>query len=261
MVYLATRLNRIFRTIFVTCILFLLLSSITLASNYPSPTNNFYVNDFSGVLDNQAKQYIESNAATVEQLTSAQVVVVTVNDLGDSALEDYALGLFREWGIGDKQANNGVLILVDIGGRQSRIEIGYGLEGALPDGKTGRIQDNFMIPYFQKGNYSLGIVEGFNAIVNEIYIEYGYEDRVIGDYIPITDQKSTEEEQAIPSIFRLIGIIVLIILIILDFKFTGGAFTFMILRGLGRGGSGHSHGSRRSGGGGSGGGGGSSRKW
>ncbi len=259
---MVTRPNRILQTVLIACILVFLFSSTALADVYPSPTSAFYVNDYSGVLDAQTKQHIEATAADVEQLTSAQIVVVTVDDLGDSALEDYSLGLFREWGIGSQQADNGALLLVDIGGRQSRIEIGYGLEGALPDGKTGRIQDDYMIPYFQQGNYSLGILEGFNAIANEIYIEYGHEDKVIGDYTPITDQRSTTEQES-PSIFRVIGIIVIIILIILDFKLTGGAFTFALLRMLGRGGSrgGGSGGSRRSGGGGSAGGGGSSRRW
>lgn len=260
---MATRPNRILRTLLIACILVFLFSSTALADTYPSPTGVFYVNDFAGVLDTQAEQYIEATAAAVEQLTTAQIVVVTVDGLDDAVLEEYSLGLFREWGIGSQQADNGVLLLVDIGGRQSRVEVGYGLEGALPDGKTGRIQDDFMVPNFQQENYGLGILQGFNAIANEIYIEYGYEDEVIGDYTPIADPRSTTGQET-PSIFRIIGIIVVIILIILDFKLTGGIFTLTLLRMLGRGGSrgGGSGGSRRSGGGGgSAGGGGSSRRW
>ncbi len=259
---MATRPNRILQTLLIACILVFLFSSTALADTYPSPTGVFYVNDFAGVLDTQAEQHIEATAAALEQLTTAQIVVVTVDGLDDAVLEDYSLGLFREWGIGSQQADNGVLLLVDVGGRQSRIEVGYGLEGALPDGKTGRIQDDYMVPYFQQGSYGLGILQGFNAIANEVYIEYGYEDMVIGDYIPITNQRSTTEQET-PSIFRIIGIIVIIVLTILDFKLTGGIFTLSLLRMLGRGGSrgGGSGGSRRSGGGGSAGGGGSSRRW
>ena len=64
------------------------------------------------------------------------------------SLEDYSTQLFRNFGIGNSKLNNGVLMLIALDERQSRIEVGYGLEGILNDAKTGRIQDNYMIPYF-----------------------------------------------------------------------------------------------------------------
>ena len=171
-----------------------------------------------------------------------------------ASLEDFSLGLFREWGIGSGQENNGVLILVDVGGRQSRIEVGYGLEGALPDGRTGRFQDQYMVPDFAVGDYSLGIKKGFDAIITQVYGEYGYEFEG-SEYYP--DSGAEDEPGPVP----ILGIIIVIILIVLDFIFTGGRFTFLILHMLARGGGRRGGGGYRGGGGGSAGGGGSSRGW
>ncbi|MFZ7121352.1 MAG: TPM domain-containing protein [Eubacteriaceae bacterium] len=244
----------------VMLLLVALFSTVTAASEYPTPTSVFYVNDFANVIDIETEKTIIASAGRLEELTSAQVVVVTMNDISDDSLEEYSLELFREWGIGDEEKNNGVLIFLDLGGGQSRIDVGYGLEGILPDGKTGRFQDTEMLPYYNEGNFSQGILNGFNAIVNEVYKEYGLEEEYLGNgpvLVESTDEASDEE--SIPPIFIIIGIVILIPLIILDFKFTGGMITYAIIRSIGRGGSGG--GSGRSGGGGSAGGGGSSRRF
>ena len=83
-------------------------------------------------------------------------------------IEDYALELGRNYGIGNKTKNNGLIILVALSERKSRIEVGYGLEGILPDGKTGRIQDEYMIPRFKDGEYSKGIIDGYDVIFSTI---------------------------------------------------------------------------------------------
>jgi uncharacterized protein len=168
----------------------------------------------------------------LEDKTTAQLVVVTVDDLGGRPLEEYATDLFREWGIGSAEKNNGVLLLLDIGGRQSRIEVGYDLEGILPDGKTGRIQDRYMVPHFQEGDYNEGILQGFEALISEVYTEYGYEYEGKGRYNPglLEDYRDYEQPAGnIPEPIMILGIILVILLIILDFRFTGGIFTHMIL--------------------------------
>lgn len=90
----------------------------------------------------------------------AQIVVVTVKSLEGQSIEEYATELFRKFGIGDSQKNNGVLLLCSTGDRLFRIEVGYGLEGTLTDGKTGRIQDQYIIPYLKNNNYNDGIKNG-----------------------------------------------------------------------------------------------------
>lgn len=225
------------------------------AAKIPSPSQAFYVNDFADVLDGTTKQYIQNAAFTLDSKTTAQIVVVTVKQLEENQdINQFATDLFRDWGIGNKEKNNGVLILLSINDRLTRIEVGYGLEGRLPDGKTGRIQDEFMSPHFAAGDFNEGIKQGFSAIALEVYSEYGIESEQISDIeVPV-------EGVEIPPFMLVIGIIGIIILIILDFKFTGGTLTFFLLHSLARSGRGGG-GSRGSGGGGRSGGGGSTRRW
>ena len=91
-------------------------------------------------------QIILAYSSALAKRTKTQVVVLTVPTLDGESIEDYGLSVLREWGIGDKKENNGVLLLVATKDRKSRIEVGYGLEGVLPDGLTGRIQDQYMLP-------------------------------------------------------------------------------------------------------------------
>ena len=87
-------------------------------------------------------------------------------------MEEYATQVFREFGIGDKNKNNGLLLLLALEERKFRVEVGYGLEGVLPDAKTGRIQDEYIIPYLKNDNWNEGIKNGFSAFLNIIANEY-----------------------------------------------------------------------------------------
>jgi len=156
-------------------LLIILLFVLLIASNVfavVKPTSNFYVNDYANLLSSETENYIMSVNQSLHSQTKAQVVVVTVKNLEGNSLEDYATDLFRRFGIGDSKLNNGVLMLIALEERQSRIEVGYGLEGILNDAKTGRIQDTYMIPYLKQNNWDDGIKNGFSAIVNEIEKEY-----------------------------------------------------------------------------------------
>lgn len=136
------------------------------------PTEEFYVNDYAEVLNPELKEYIINTNKTLKQKTGAEVVVVTVNDLESKAIEEYATELFREFKIGDSTKNNGLLILLSINDRSVRVEVGYGLEGVLPDAKSGRIQDEYMIPYFKTNDWNNGIMNGYNQFVKIISQEY-----------------------------------------------------------------------------------------
>ena len=130
-----------------------------------TPTNDFYVNDYANLLNEETKEYIISTNKSLCSQTGAQIVVVTVPSLDGDSLEDYATTLFRNFGIGDKNKNNGVLLLLALEERKFRVEVGYGLEGILPDGKTGRIQDEYIIPYLKQNNWNDGIKNGYNSIL------------------------------------------------------------------------------------------------
>ena len=101
--------------------------------DYPSPTSDFFVNDFASCLTDEDKSTIQALGEELYKKTKAQVVVVTVQSLGGRDIESYSIGLAREWGIGDKDDDSGVLLLLSTGDRQVRIEVGKGLEGSLTD--------------------------------------------------------------------------------------------------------------------------------
>lgn len=133
-----------------------------------NPTNNFYVNDYANLLASETKEYIMRQSVVLNNVDGTQIVVVTVNDLEGYSIEDYANRLFRNFGIGDRNKNNGILILISKEERQLRIEVGYGLEGIINDGKAGRIRDEYMTPYLKEDDFDNGIKNGYNAIYEEI---------------------------------------------------------------------------------------------
>ena len=161
-------------------IIFLLLISLIIpifsfAEGLPTPSADFYVYDKLGVLDKETVNYIININKELEKQTGSQVVVAVVKSLQDRKIEDYRLDLFREWQIGDGDKNNGVLLLVSPNDKKVRIEVGYGLEGAIPDSKAGDILDTFILPKFKEENYDRGIKDGFSAIVGLIAKEYDIE--------------------------------------------------------------------------------------
>lgn len=166
----------------------------------PTVSSGIYVQDNAGVFSASVSGYLQSLGRQLDQKTTAQLVVVTVPSLKGAPLEDYSLQILRQWGIGNKEKNNGVLMLISTGDRKSRIEVGYGLEGALTDGVTGQIQDQYMIPYFRKGNYEEGIALGYEALARRIAKEYnvqlavsGYANHSPDTMRPGADGQTTEE--------------------------------------------------------------------
>ena len=225
----------------------------------PVPTSSFYVQDYAGVLTVDTKNRINSLGSQLAAKTKAQVVVVTVKTLEGTPSSEYALAVLRTWGIGDKTLNNGLVMLIAVSDRQSRIEVGYGLEGALPDAKTGRIQDMYMVPYFQKGDYDKGILNGYLALVDEVAKEYKLE--LKAETKPVAPPSVSAESwwDQLPWWMQILIIVCGLLLLVIDWMFFGGRITFLILSmfrgGRGGGSSGGGYG------GGSGGGGGSSRRW
>ncbi|NPV27452.1 MAG: TPM domain-containing protein [Firmicutes bacterium] len=235
----------------------LLTPSTLAAPSIPKPTSAFYVLDQAEVLSSQTESTIVGTSQQLAAKTKAQVVVVTVKSLGGYSAEEYALALLRGWGIGDRELNNGVLILLAPNERKSRIEVGYGLEGALPDGKTGRIQDEFMLPYFKKGDFDQGILNGYLAVVGEIAKEYQVAIQVEK---PRASPATSQTREPVPTWLCLLGVLGLLFLFYLDFRYLDGFLFGFLLGTLLRGGGG-AGGRGNFGGGGSGGGGGSSRNW
>jgi uncharacterized protein len=123
------------------------------------------VNDFAEVLDASQRATLETELADLERATSAEVAVVTMDTLGGRTVEDYATDLFNTWGIGKKDRDNGVLILVAVQDRAMRIEVGYGLEGILPDGLAGAVIRETFLPRFRNDDYRTGLLEGTARVI------------------------------------------------------------------------------------------------
>ena len=121
---------------------------------------NVRVHDFAGLLSADQRTALERTAEDVEKQTTAQLAVVTVESLDGKTVEVYANELFNAWGIGQKDVNNGVLLLVALQQRRMRIEVGRGVEPLLTDAMCGQIRDTFIIPRFKEGDFAGGIVAG-----------------------------------------------------------------------------------------------------
>lgn len=142
------------------------------ALDVPARPTETPILDQTGTLTEGQKAVLASKIAALRQKSGNQIAIVLIPTLEDRALEDYSLEISRQWGIGAKQNNNGVLLLVVKDDRQLRIEVGTGLEGALTDVQTGRIIRNEIRPEFQKGNYYEGIDAGLTSIISAIHGEY-----------------------------------------------------------------------------------------
>jgi uncharacterized protein len=237
-------------------LLFFLLQSGASAENIklPAPIGDIYVQDFAKVLTDAETAEIRSLGRTIEDQTTAQISVLTVDSIGEYTMEEFANEAFRKYGIGDETQNNGVLLVMAVTDRLIRIEVGYGLEGRIPDGKAGRILDQNAIPYLQNGQDNKAILETYKVLANEVLAEYGEEGGVTP---PKQAQHSAANEGG--GIPAWLLIIIVVVVVFLDFKFFGGTLTYLLLSiiSMGRGGGG----GPRGGGGGSSGGGGAGRGW
>ena len=141
-----------------------LLFTPVFAQTFPTLTGR--VVDGANILKPEERAALEAKLKAYEDKTSDQVVVATVTSLDGTSVEDYANRLFRHWQLGQKKNNNGVLLLIAPNDRKLRIEVGYGLEGALTDALSKVIISTAIAPQFQKGNFAGGIDAGVDAILS-----------------------------------------------------------------------------------------------
>ena len=197
---------------------------------YPEPTDNFYVNDFADVMTDSDEGEFLSRAVALEKATTAQVVIATVEDLGGDEPYEYATELGRQWGVGNDETDNGVLILFARDDREIFIAVGYGLEGALPDSKTGRIIDVYGLEDLRNDNFSKGILSIGKALINEVYIEYGLQPEE--GYVNIDNIQEEIIDPAKVGVSWAVLIIILIILMLLSRR-RGGIIFFPMFHGGG----------------------------
>jgi uncharacterized protein len=130
------------------------------------------VNDFTGTLTREQIQALEQKLVAYDDSTSNQIAVVIVNTTGNYSIEEFALGILRNWGVGGKQNNNGIVILISKDDHKIRIETGYGLEGRIPDLTAKSIIDNDLTPNFKEGNFYRGLDKATDDIIKAAAGEY-----------------------------------------------------------------------------------------
>jgi uncharacterized protein len=248
------------RRAFAPALLLFLAFVIPAFAEPPVPALTGRVVDQAGILDRATVDAITRQLAGYESSTGNQVVVVTLSELKGYPIEDWGLALGRSWGIGQLGKNNGVLLIVAPNDRELRIEVGYGLEGDLPDATANTIIDSEIIPAFKRGDMPGGVRAGVNAILAALG----------GNYTPTrlaSSSSGREFPAAAFSVFALIFIVIVMINVRRDFgpDARRGRYRRGYDDGVGwyggSGGSSHSSGGGFSGGGGSFGGGGASGRW
>ena len=196
-------------------------------SKFPKATELKYVNDYAGVIDSDSAQYILSVGKELEDKTGAEATVVVINSLEGESIESYANGIFRSWGIGQSNKNNGLLILLSIKEKKWRVEVGTGLEGAITDIYSSRIMNDFAVPRFKQNQYGQGLRIAYSTLADNIAKEYEVKlDKNIN--VP----QYTESGKNLSSAKKGNGILVIgvIVLVFLDFIFNRGRLTRFIVQ-------------------------------
>ena len=160
----------------------MLAAVMLLASLEPSPAHGAEVippppprhfNDYAGVIDPAVATSLDQKLAAFEKETSNQLVVAMYARMqSDSSIEDYTVRVAEKWGVGQKQRDNGIVLFVFTQDRQMYIQVGYGLEGALPDALAKNIIETQITPRFRQGDYAGGLSAGIDAIMAATRGEY-----------------------------------------------------------------------------------------
>jgi len=225
-------------------VLFLLVSSLCWATAVPDHPSG-RVSDYAGMFSQAVVNEVTGTLENYEKQTTNQIAVATFNSLEGGNLEDFSIKLAEKWKIGQKDKNNGVILVIFKDDHKLRIEVGYGLEPTLTDAKCQGIIQNAIVPNFKAGDYDAGLKAGVSQIIGTLS---GKESEQVKD-------QDTPNKPSAKMIFIILGILVVVIIIVAIFTFGDGGFFF------GGGGSDDSDDSGGGGGGGSFGGGGASGGW
>ncbi|EKD33964.1 MAG: hypothetical protein ACD_75C02524G0008, partial [uncultured bacterium] len=161
------------RILWISLLLFnLVLTGNRFAEGMEVPPLTARVNDYARILSGATVQQLESVLATLEREESTQLAVLTINSLEGENLEEFSLQVAERWRLGQKGRDNGALLLIAKNERKLRIEVGYGLEGALTDLTSGRIIRDIITPQFRNGNFDQGVIDGVRAMIGAVRGEF-----------------------------------------------------------------------------------------
>ncbi len=221
------------------------------------------INDHAGILNSSEESQLESVLRNTEAKTSSQIVLLTIPSLEEENLEDYSIRVVEKWQIGQKEYDNGALLLIALAEKKVRIEVGYGLEHILTDLKSDYIIRNLIVSEFKRGDFYKGISNGLLAMSGLISGEFEITDEELAQY-----QRVRRKSKKVQIPFGLIIFVIMMLLGSSRRRGRRGSLLPMIFLGSMLGGSGRSSGGSSfggfggfSGGGGSFGGGGASGGW
>ncbi|HHV43882.1 MAG TPA: TPM domain-containing protein [Firmicutes bacterium] len=178
-------------------ILVLLVGNVFAA--FPRPVG--FVNDYINVIDPESKNEMEALARKVREEQGIEIAVVTLDSTEGMSIEEYAVELFNDWGIGSSTEDSGLLMLLILGEeqREIRVEVGYQLEGILPDGKVGAILDQYVLPYFYEGQWGQGLLTGMKAYVAELS----------GEEFELAEERDNDFVKTVVSFFILMMLLMI----------------------------------------------------
>jgi len=247
--------------LFVLLVLFVVLSLSAFTLDVPKLKGR--INDYAGILNSSEESQLESVLRNTEAKTSSQVVLLTIPSLEGENLEDYSIRVVEKWQIGQKEYDNGALLLVALAEKKVRIEVGYGLEHILTDLKSDYIIRNLIVTEFKRGSFYKGISNGLLAMTGLISKDFVISDEELAKY-----QKTRKKSKPTQIPFGLIIFVIMMLLGSSRRRGRRGGLLPMIFLGSMLGGSGRSSSGSGfggfggfSGGGGSFGGGGASGGW
>jgi uncharacterized protein len=190
------------------CYLLAFIAFTAQAAEVMPPKPAAYFNDNAGVVSPQAARSFNEKLAQFERETSNQVVVAVFPKMeSDSSVEDYAQRIAQSWGVGqkDRSQGNGVVLLVFVADRKMSIQVGYGLEGALPDVTAFDIRSRHINPHFRNGDYEGGLATGIDLITKAIRGEY------TGSGKTVLESRRGAKPGGIPCIFLFFILLIFMI--------------------------------------------------
>lgn len=198
--------------VFVALFMFFFAGTAYAASKIMVPTvlENTYVYDQGDFINDDVEKEVNNLLDQLEEKTTIEFAVITIPSLNDDTIENYAYELAKTLGIGKKEKSNGILLLISKSDSRVRLEIGNGLQGILTDSVSGRILDEFFVPYRSEGNYEEATSKTVQAVINKIAEseEYNFEIEGLDKEVQVSPEYTT---------FEVVLYTILIIIIIIGY--------------------------------------------
>lgn len=186
-----------------------------MAAEVIPPAPKQFFNDYAGVTSQAAAQQLNAHLEQFERETSNQIVVAIYPKMqSDSSIEDYAVRVAEAWKVGQKGKNNGAVLFVFTGDRRMYLQVGYGLEGALPDATAKQIIDTLITPQVRQGNFAGGLAAGIDAIIAATKGEYK------GTGNTVSKRKQT------PASIAFTAVIIGVVMLLAFLRRAGGGVTY-----------------------------------